>query len=220
MSMVQFAAEDGVRGWLHEAAGANGDAILLTHGAGADCNSKLLVGVANALEAAGFVVLRYDLPFRQERHHGPPRFDGGERDREGIRRVAAAMRGKIKPRTRMFLGGHSYGGRQSSMLLAEEPQVADGLLLLSYPLHPPRKSGQLRTAHFPKLTQPSFFVHGTLDPFGSMEEMKAALELIPASRDLLKIDGARHDLVGKSGTDELSRRIAVEFQSFIDHASR
>lgn len=216
MSMVEFAAENAVRGWLHEPARANGDVILLTHGAGADCNSKLLVAVANALEATGFAVLRFDLPFRQERRHGPPLFGNAERDREGIRRAAAAMRGKTKPQGRVFLGGHSYGGRQSSMLVAEEPQVADGLILLSYPLHPPQKRDQLRTAHFPKLAQPSFFVHGTRDPFGTVEEMRAAVELIPAPHALLEIDGGRHDLLGKSGSDELSRRVALEFQSFIN----
>lgn len=217
MSTVAFAAENAVRGWLHEPARSNGDVVLLTHGAGADCNSKLLVAVANAFEGIGFVVLRFDLPFRRERRHGPPPFDSAERDREGIGLAAAAMRGKTKPRGRIFLGGHSYGGRQSSMLLAEAPQLADGLLLLSYPLHPPRKPDQLRTAHFPKLTRLCFFVHGTRDPFGAVDEMKAAVELIPARHALLQLEGAGHELIGKSGSDGLSERVALEFQSFISH---
>jgi uncharacterized protein len=79
----------------------------------------------------------------------------------------------------MFLGGHSYGGRQASMLAAEEPDLAAGLLLLSYPLHPPRRPARLRTAHFPKLTTPALFVHGTRDPFGSMDEMRAAVDSSP-----------------------------------------
>ena len=49
----------------------------------------------------------------------------------------------------VWLGGHSYGGRQASMLAAETPGLVDRLLLLSYPLHPPGKPTQLRTAHFP-----------------------------------------------------------------------
>ncbi|HTU35154.1 MAG TPA: alpha/beta fold hydrolase [Candidatus Acidoferrum sp.] len=217
MSVVQFSAEDGVRGWLHLPARSSGDVILMTHGAGADCNSKLLAAAANAMESAGFVVLRFDLPFRQERRHGPPRFGSAKRDREGIRRAAAAMRDKAGRQGRIFLGGHSYGGRQSSLLLAEEPQAADGLLLLSYPLHPPRKPDQVRTGHFPKLTRPSFFVHGTRDPFGSTEEMKCALELIPAVHAVMEIDGAGHELLSKSGSTELPGRIAAGFQSFISH---
>ena len=85
---------------------------------------------------------------------------------------------------RVFLGGHSYGGRQSTMLCADQPGLVDGLLLLSYPLHPPRKPDQLRVQHLPKLQTPALFVHGTRDPFGSPEEMEAALSLIPAKTRL------------------------------------
>jgi uncharacterized protein len=212
--MIEFAPQSGIRGWLHEPARPNGDSILLTHGAGTDRNSKLLATLASAFEVAGFTVLRYDLPFRQERRFGPPRFGGAERDREGIRQAAAAV--NEKTRGRVFLGGHSYGGRQSFMLLAEEPQIADGLLLLSYPLHPPRKPGQLRTAHFPRLSRPALFIHGTRDPFGSIDEMKAALDLIPARHSLLEIDGAGHELLRKTGHEEFGCRVARELQAFID----
>jgi uncharacterized protein len=117
---------------------------------------------------------------------------------------------------RMFLGGHSYGGRQSTMLCADEPGLVDGLLLLSYPLHPPRKPAQLRTQHFPKLQTPALFVQGTRDPFGSPEEMESALSLIPAKTRLLQIDGAGHDLgfKGKSRRDELPALMVAEFQTF------
>jgi len=80
------------------------------------------------------------------------------------------------------------------MLCAEEPDLVGGLLLLSYPLHPPRKPEQLRTQHFSKLITPALFVHGTRDPFGSIEELQSALKLIPAKTELLKVDGAGHDL--------------------------
>jgi len=80
------------------------------------------------------------------------------------------------------------------MLAAEEPALADALLLLSYPLHPPRKPDQLRTAHFAKLETPALFVHGTRDPFGSLDELKIALSLIPAATHLLEIEGAGHEL--------------------------
>ena len=101
------------------------------------------------------------------------------------------------------------------MLASEEPQLADGLLLLSYPLHPPRKPNQLRTGHFPKLTTPAFFVHGTRDPFGSIAEMNSALELIPGSHAMLEVDGAGHDLLGKKAGSELPARVADEFGKFM-----
>jgi uncharacterized protein len=206
-------AQPAVRGYLHEPARSNGDAFLLTHGAGANCQSKLLAEMANELANAGFTVLRFDLPFRQERPHGPPSFGSAARDREGIRRGIAVTKERL--RGRIFLGGHSYGGRQSTMLVAEEPQLADALLLLSYPLHPPRKPDQMRTSHFPKLATPAFFVHGARDPFGSLAEMKSALELIPAPHALFEIEGAGHDLLGKAGSSDLPRRIVAEFQKFI-----
>jgi uncharacterized protein len=215
---VDLEAEPAVRGFLDEPAQPNGDAFLLTHGAGANCQSKLLIAMSNALAAAGFTVLRFDLPFRQERRHGPPAFGGAARDRDGIRRAVAVMKEKV--RGRVFLGGHSYGGRQASMLLAEDPQLADGLLLLSYPLHPPRKPAELRTSHFSKLRRPALFVHGTRDPFGSVAEMNAALELIPGPHTLLEIDGAGHDLLGKGASSELPARVATEFLAFLASPTR
>jgi len=92
------------------------------------------------------------------------------------------------------LGGHSYGGRQATMLAAADAALTDGRLAFSYPLHPPRSASQLRTNHFPKLRTPTLFVHGSRDPFGSPQEMKAALKLIPAETSLIIIEGATHDL--------------------------
>jgi uncharacterized protein len=94
----------------------------------------------------------------------------------------------------VFLAGHSYGGRQSSLLAAEESELAVGLLLLSYPLHPPQKPEQLRVQHFPKLRTPALFVHGTADPFGSIVELRQAMGMIFAPTQLIVIEGARHDL--------------------------
>ena len=136
--------------------------------------------------------MRYDLPFRQDRPHGPPRPGDAARDREGLRIEVLKLREK-KAKT-VWIGGHSYGGRQASMLAAEMPDLADRLLLLSYPLHPPRKPQQLRTAHFPQLRTPAQFVHGSRDPFCSTEELKTAIDLIPAETALLEIEGAGHDL--------------------------
>jgi predicted alpha/beta-hydrolase family hydrolase len=134
------------------------------------------------------------------------------RDREGLRRAVSVL----CPQTpgRIFLGGHSYGGRQGSMLAAEQPHLVSGLLLLSYPLHPPRKPAELRTTHFPQLKTPSLFVHGGRDPFGSHNEMKAALALIAAQTMLLEIEGAGHELLGKKTEENLPVRIVQAFREF------
>jgi uncharacterized protein len=200
-----------VRGFLHSPANPNGDALILSHGAGSNCNAPLLIALAQAFSTRDYTALRCDLPFRQERPTGPPFPGNAERDRAGLHNAVAAMRNLTSGQ--VFLGGHSYGGRQSTMLCAAEPDLVAGLLLFSYPLHPPRKPDQLRIQHLPNLRTPSLFVHGTRDPFGSIEEIKRALELIPARKELLKVEGAGHDLgfKGKVQAKDLPDRVLAAF---------
>ena len=80
------------------------------------------------------------------------------------------------------------------MLAADDSTAADALLLLSYPLHPPKEPAKPRTDHFGKLQTPALFVHGTRDPFGSIAELETALHLIPAKTELISIEGAPHGL--------------------------
>jgi predicted alpha/beta-hydrolase family hydrolase len=208
-----------VRGFLHSPTGPGEDFLVLTHGAGANCDSPLLVALAGAFCASGLTVLRCDLPFRQLRPHGPPQRGSAERDQQGLRAAIASMRRQASGR--VFLGGHSYGGRQASMLGAAEPGLVDRLLLLSYPLHPPQRPGELRTGHFPRLQTPAMFVHGTRDGFGSIDEVTAALKLIRALTELLPINGAGHELMTKRNRDEMSKIVVEAFRSFAyDVASR
>jgi predicted alpha/beta-hydrolase family hydrolase len=201
-----------VRGFLHSPTNPGGDCLVLTHGAGANCESPLLVALAGAFCASGLTVLRCDLPFRQLRPHGPPQRGSAERDQQGLRAAIASMRRQTSGR--VFLGGHSYGGRQASVLVATEPGLVDRLLLLSYPLHPPQRPSELRTGHFQRLQTPAMFVHGTRDGFGSIDEMIAALKLIPARTELLPITGAGHGLVTKTNREKLAKIVVEAFRSF------
>ena len=169
---------------------------MLTHGAGSDCQAPMLVALAVALAARSVAVLRCDLPYRQARRTGPPHPGDAARDREGLKRAIEVLKRRYPGR--IFLGGQSYGGRQASMLAAEEPGLVDALLLLSYPLHPPGRVTQLRTAHFPRLRAPTFFAHGSADPFGAVDELEEARRLIPARTSLIVIEGAGHGL-GRGG---------------------
>jgi predicted alpha/beta-hydrolase family hydrolase len=184
--------ENGVRGFLHRPATSRGDGMVLTHGAGGNCNAPLLVATSNAFSDSGLHVLRCDLPFRQRRPTGPPSPATAAKDREGLRWAVAAMR-RIAP-DKVLLGGQSYGGRQATLLAAQEPGLVEALLLFSYPLHPPGKPAQLRTEHFPRIRVPVVFVHGTADPFGSLRELEDSISAIPAPVKLLPITGAGHDL--------------------------
>jgi predicted alpha/beta-hydrolase family hydrolase len=218
------ATDPPVRGFLHRPESPSGNSLILTHGAGGNAQMGLLVALAEAFAGAGFAVLRCDLPFRQQRPYGPPRPSDAVRDREGLKHAVAAMRKLFPVRVfpgRIFLGGQSYGGRQASMLVAETPvaeqsNLADGLLLLSYPLHPPGHPEKPRTQHLPKIEVPVMFVSGTRDPFGTIDEIEAARKLIPAKTLLLPVEGAGHDLgfAGKKKLEELPGVVLETFQKF------
>jgi len=216
---VDNAADPKVRGFLHLPATPNGNALILTHGAGSNAQAPILVALAETFSAAGFTVLRCDLPYRQARSYGPPGPSDAARDRTGLQNAVAAVKATIQGS--IFLAGHSYGGRQSSILCTElsekAPDLVAGLLLLSYPLHPPRRPEQQRTQHLPNLRTPALFVHGTRDPFGSIAEIEQALKMIPAKTKLLAIEGAGHDLgfKGKAKHEELPNEILSEFEQFV-----
>ena len=198
-----------VRGYFHPSTEQGANCLILAHGAGANCESPLLMAVADAFSLKGWAVLRCNLPFRQMRPHGPPPPGSAVRDQAGLRAAVAAMRRmNAGP---VVLGGHSYGGRQASMLASAEPQLVESLLLLSYPLHPPKKPEQMRTKHFPSLHTPALFVHGMRDGFGTITEMQSALSLIPARTDLLPISGAGHELLSKSNRESLTEEILSKF---------
>lgn len=192
-----------VAGFLHTPESANGIGLVLTHGAGANCRSKLITSVAEAFCEAGTTVLRCDLPFRQQRPTGPP-LRTADIDQQGIRRAVECLRAITE---RVAIGGHSYGGRMASLLAADDPSVASVLLLLSYPLHPPKRAEQMRTAHFPRLRTPALFVSGSRDGFGTTAELTAAIALIPARTQLLTIASAGHELLTKSNGSELPKLI-------------
>jgi len=207
MSSLSLPAEafeaENVQGYLHKAAGGVSDGMVLTHGAGGNCETPLLIAISEAFQNAGVTVLRCNLPFRQRRPTGPPRPSDAASDRAGLRSAVDALKGIVSGR--ITLSGVSYGGRQASILAANEPQLVDALMLLSYPLHPPGKPTELRTAHFLELRTWTLFVQGSKDPFGSIPEMEDSLRAIPATHALIVVEGAGHEL--KRGRFDLDRLI-------------
>lgn len=200
-----------ISGFLHQPDGRARGGAALTHGAGGDCQAKILVAVAEALTAAGWFVLRYDLPFRRQRRFGPPMPKAAAADQAGIRDAIAEVRRLAAGP--VIAGGHSYGGRQTTMLAAQEPGLCDAVLALSYPLHPPNKPEQLRTAHFPSLRTPVLFVSGAKDEFGTIDELNDALRNIPAPHNLMTIDRAGHDL--KSGKFDIESMVVRPLESLL-----
>ncbi len=192
--------------------------VILAHGAGSDRSSVLLRTLSDALVAHELAVARIDLPYRQQRPKGPPSPARAAADRDGIRAAVDALRAVSNGP--LIIGGQSYGGRQASMVAAEDPRICDGLLLTSYPLHPPGKPEKARTEHLPQIVAPTLIIHGRSDAFGTSEEFADALALFGGPVRLVEIEKADHSLkpdrsgVGPTTADAVDEWLipaAIEF---------
>ncbi len=186
---------DRIAGVAHEPAGSAAGVVALTHGAGGDRDSVLLQQVCNEWARRGWLAIRYNLPYRRRRPKGPPSGSAAA-DRAGIVEAIAVCRGLAGGP--LIAGGHSYGGRQTSMVVAARDADVDLLTLFSYPVHPPGKPERPRTEHLPAITVPTVFTHGTSDPFGTPAELNEAAALVAGTTAVVEIAGARHDLRSKT----------------------
>jgi predicted alpha/beta-hydrolase family hydrolase len=163
--------------------------MLLFPGAGSSAEHSSLVAIERA--AAPRRVVRADFPYRRQGRRAP--------DRAPV--LLAAVRDELASfdGAPVVLGGRSMGGRVCSMVVAgadgsPPPPNARGLILISYPLHPPGKPDRLRVEHLGGIRVPCLFVHGTSDPFATPDELTAWTATIPAPVTHVWIDGGRHDL--------------------------
>ncbi len=185
---------DAIAGVAHPPAGAPTGIVLLTHGAGGSRESPMLVRLCDEWAGRGWLAVRYDLPYRRRRPKGPPS-GSSTADQAGIADAVGLARTLTDGP--VVAGGHSYGGRMTSMAVALGLRV-DVLTVFSYPLHPPGKPERARTEHLPRITVPTVFTHGTSDPFGAIDEVRAAAAMIPAPTEVIEVTGARHDLGSKT----------------------
>jgi predicted alpha/beta-hydrolase family hydrolase len=111
------------------------------------------------------------------------------------------------PTDRLLLGGRSYGGRMCSMAVAEGLPAA-GLVLLSYPLHPPGRPEKLRVEHFGQIDVPTLFVSGDRDPFGTPDELAEHVAAIPGPVTTVTLSGA-HDMRGAVRQKDVADAVAT-----------
>jgi predicted alpha/beta-hydrolase family hydrolase len=160
--------------------------LLLFPGAGSSSEHSSLVAIEQAV--APLRCVRADFPYRKQGRRAPDR--APVLLQAVIDEVAAMGPGPI------VLGGRSMGGRICSMAVADGSVPAVGLVLISYPLHPPGKPEKLRVEHLPALQVPCLFIHGTKDPFGSPDELQHWTATIPGPVTHVFVQGRGHDLKG------------------------
>jgi predicted alpha/beta-hydrolase family hydrolase len=169
----------------------NVSGVLLAPGAGSDRDHHTLVALERGL--APMHVERIDFPYRKAGRKAP---DRAPKLVEAVRNETEQLAAHLGCQSAdLVIGGRSMGGRMCSMAVSDGLPAA-GLVLISYPLHPPGKPEALRTDHFPVVTVPVLFVHGTRDPFGSPEELALASHAIAGPVSHIWVEGGRHDLAG------------------------
>ncbi len=188
-------------------------AVVLAHGAGNDMHSPFLSAVHEGIARYGYPAVKFNFPYKEYCRRAP---DPTSVLEACYRRVLETVRGEPSIGSRrLVIGGKSLGGRIASHLAAGGADVA-GLVLLGYPLHPPRQTDRLRVAHLSTIHQPMLFFSGTRDALCDLGLLRAALAQLSAPIDLRVIEGADHSFnlpksLGRSATevwDEIIRGCA------------
>ncbi|MEO7191799.1 MAG: alpha/beta family hydrolase [Vicinamibacterales bacterium] len=195
---------------FYETATPDAPALLLAHGAGAGEEHPWMQRVAGGLSARGVTVATFNFPYRDAGRRLP---DKGAVLEDALCAAWETLASRVPAATVLVAGGKSMGGRIASQVMARRGlhPPPSALVLFGYPLHPPGKPSQRRDAHLPELAQPSLFLHGTRDPFGSPEEMRALMSTVPGG-SLAVIDGGDHSLVagGRGGAAGVSLEHAMD----------
>jgi len=182
---------------MGRSAAGNVDGVVVFHGAGGDRNHRLFLSMEDQFDLP---VARCEFPFRQK---GPGRRPPDRMPvllASAVEQIEAAATAWGTTTNRLVVGGRSMGGRVCSMAVADGLAVA-GLLLLSYPLHPPKKPEKLRTEHFPDIDVPVLIVQGSSDPFGKQPEFAAHVPSIGGPVEQLWLQRTGHDPVERCDAD-------------------
>ena len=194
--------------------------LILAHGAGAGQRHPFMTRFAGAIAALGIDVVTFNFPYAEQRRRIP---DKGPVLEDCFERVLSAVAARRTTAGRIFIGGKSMGGRIATQLAAQHPAIPiNGLVLLGYPLHPPGKPDQLRTAHLPFVGRPMLFVQGSRDTFGTPDELRPALSRVQPPPALHVIDGGDHSfkIPGRDRPeqavvyDEIQRAVAAWIGGF------
>jgi predicted alpha/beta-hydrolase family hydrolase len=204
---------------LHYSARDARASIILAHGAGAPQKHRWMVSVAKALSDRGIDVVTFNFLYAEAGKRAPDRPPVLEATWRAV--VAAVRERRGHAAARLFIGGKSMGGRIATQVAAGSEPVGPlaGLVLLGYPLHPPGKPAQLRSAHLPHVQAPMLFVQGERDTFGTPDELGPIVRRLSAGSRLFVVEGGDHSLARPKSSgetiDQVIARVADEVVRFI-----
>lgn len=180
--------------------------VVLGHGAGAGMQHPNMVSIAETLAANKVATMRYQFPFMER---------GGGRDsvKVSLSTVSNALKVAKKKvsRLKLYSGGHSFGGRMTSLAAAEGMlDRAAGLIFFAFPLHAPGKPGNERAAHLTDIKIPMLFLSGDRDQLLNMSKFKPVLKRLGTRATLHKLETANHSYKILKKTRKNEENIFVE----------
>ena len=169
--------------------------VVLFPGSGSSSTHSSLLAMEHALSP--LPVSRVDFPYRKAGKSFPDKAPVLVQCVKDEVRAFAASLGVTT--SSLVIGGRSMGGRMCSMAVADnnDPLEVAALVLVSYPLHPPKKPDNLRIEHLPNIRVRTLCVSGTKDDFGTPDELTTSFAVVPADVTWNWIENARHELARK-----------------------
>ena len=194
--------------------------LVFAHGAGAGMHHPFMEHLAVQLAGCGVATLRYHFPYMQHQRKRP--------DPPAVVtatvRAAVAAASETAPGLPLLAGGKSFGGRMTSLTVADErsapsPGIASvrGLVFLGFPLHPAGRPGMQRAEHLARVRIPLLFLQGTRDTLADLALLRPLCDTRVTLSTLHVVDGGDHSFhvlrrFGKTDADvlvELARTVAV-----------
>lgn len=212
VTFVAHESKGEVSGCLVNPRGAKA-VLTLGHGAGAGMYHENMERISEALADRKIATFRYQFPFMER---------GGGRDSEAVSKAtvvnAIAQTKKMVRRKTILAGGHSFGGRMTSLAASEPdfPAQVAGLVFFAFPLHAPNKPSDHRAEHLSEIETPMLFLTGTRDALNSLELFEPIVKKISQFAELHLLDTANHSYKILKRTRESKEDVFEEMARVVD----
>ena len=193
--------------------------VAIAHDVGDSMEGELVKGLHEHLAEHGYLCVRFNFPYVEAGKKRPDPLPTLERSyRSALKQL---LRGAEETPAHLILIGFGLGGRVASQGVAGGIK-ADGLVLLSFPLHPSGKPGQQKPGAVYRIICPMLFVQGTRDPTCKLERLQELLLKIGAPTKLHVIQDANHTMelvrASQRTAEEVQAEILEEIDLFIHSA--